>query len=176
MLFRMLDSVFARIVQPLGSCNYGVAVGPAALSNRRIYFGPSDQSRIPENQTTSGCRQAVVRAGTALSVSGPALRRKCQKREPLEHVVQVVFSARVAAGGQVAVADLGHPAGTRQMVFDRLAGSLGFAVGVDAENEPGHLVLAQALVIGVEKANVGFDMPVVVFGDAVRPGDLGPSA
>ena len=49
---------------------------------------------------------------------------------------------------------------------------LGVVGGVDPENEPGHLVLAQSLVIGVEEANVGFVMPGVVLGDAVRPGGL----
>ena len=34
------------------------------------------------------------------------------------------------------------------------------------------LVLAQSRVIGVEKANVGFVMPGVVFGDAGRTGDF----
>ena len=34
-----------------------------------------------------------------LSASGPALRRKCQRRERLEHVVPVAFRARVEAGG-----------------------------------------------------------------------------
>ena len=67
-----------------------------------------------------------------LSVSGPAVRRKCQRIEPLEHVVPVAFRARVAAGGKVAATDLGHPAGACKVALRRLSSPLGFVGGVDA--------------------------------------------
>ena len=79
----------------------------------------------------------MVRAGTGLSVLGPSVRRKCQKRESLEHVGPVALRVRVAAGGQVPVANVGHAAGACQMALHRLADALRLLGGVDAENVPG---------------------------------------
>ena len=93
--------------------------------------------------------------GTGLSVSGPTVGRKGQDAERPEEVGlfgTLALGARVAASCDMAVADLGHPAGTCQVAFHRLVSPLRLLGGIDAENEPGHFVLADALSIGVEKA------------------------
>ena len=80
--------------------------------------------------------------------------------------------ARPVPGSEQQVPDLAHPLGPRHVALHRLAGARGLGVGVDAENPPRDLIFRQALVVRLEQASVGFDVPVVVVGQALRPGGL----
>ena len=62
---------------------------------------------------------------------------------------------RRPAAQQMAVAALGHPVRPGQMAF---AG----AVGVAAQHEPSHLLPVGAVELGVEQAQIGHDVPLVV--------------
>ena len=127
----------------------------------------AEYRRVPR---ANRLRRAGARTG--LSAAGATVRRNGGDEEREKRGFPVLFGVRVAAGSQMAVADLGHPVGTCQVDFHRLAGSFRHLGGVDAENEPGHLVLVDAFFIGVEEASVGFVVLVVVFGDAIEPGGL----
>ena len=82
------------------------------------------------------------------------------------------LGAGVLAGGEITVADPAHPAGARQVTVDDLAGTLRLLARFDTENAPGHLILADTVIVSVEKTEVGIVKPIVVFRDAVRPRHL----
>ena len=115
------------------------------------------------------------RLGARLSVLGPTVGRQnwdAEQSEEVDLLGLLTLCAGIEAGCEIAVADLGHPAGTCQVAVDELASPLRVLAGVDAENEPGNFVVADALLISIEKTDVGLVMLVVVFGNAVGPGDL----
>lgn len=66
-------------------------------------------------------------------------------------------SDQVLASGEIALA---HPGLS--------AGALRLLVGFDAENGQRHLVLADTVIVGVDKTLVDIVKSIVVFGDAVR--------
>jgi len=112
---------------------------------------------------------------TGRSAAGLIIGRNTPDAERLEEFVlfgPVAFGARVLAGEDQAVADLGHPAGACKMAVDCLAGALRLPGRVDAKDRPGYVVAAGACFIGVEQTEVGLVMPVVVFGDVVGPWDF----
>lgn len=70
---------------------------------------------------------------------------------------------------QVMVAGLGHPTGARQMCFPAPTAKLGRLVWIAAQDEAGRLSPVGAVLIGVEQAQIGQQMTLVVVGERLRP-------
>ena len=135
---------------------------------------PLDRNR---NSVRLTPRIAAARSGRALRgllrrprffVEHAATRRESDTDglQEFEELGLVALVTRIIASGEEEVADLAHPSGARHVTLYRLAGALGPGVGVDAENSPGNVVLRHALIVRFKQANVGVEVPVVIFGQA----------
>src|SRR6266581_8790435 len=66
---------------------------------------------------------------------------------------------------QAAVAALGHPMRARQVTFEAAPGSRLLASGIAMQDNPGYLGPISAVPLGVEQAQIGHEMRLVINGD-----------
>ena len=75
------------------------------------------------------------------------------------------------AGAQkVAISGLGHPPSARQVGFPAPTAEVGRLLRVAPQDQPRRLAPVDAVLIGVEQAQIGHQMTLVVVGERLRPG------
>ena len=66
---------------------------------------------------------------------------------------------------QAAVAPLGHPMRARQVTFEAAPRSLLLASGIAMQDDPGHLGPICAVPLGIQQAQIGHEMRLVIQSD-----------
>ena len=66
---------------------------------------------------------------------------------------------------QAAVAALCHPLRARQVTFEAAPGSRLLAIGIAMQDDAGYLGPVRAVPLGVEQAQIGHEMRLVINGD-----------
>jgi hypothetical protein len=73
-------------------------------------------------------------------------------------------SLRCTALEQVPVPALGHPFGAREVAFESAPRPFGLTRGIDVQDDPSHLCPVGTFGVGVEQAQIGDEMFVVITG------------
>src|ERR1700745_1591435 len=81
-------------------------------------------------------------------------------------------SLRSTASQQVSVPVFGHPFGAREMAFEGTPGPFGFAQWIDVQDDPRHFRPVRAFSVGIEQAQIGHEMFVVISGQIAGRGRL----
>ena len=66
----------------------------------------------------------------------------------------------------------GHPFGAREMAFEGTTGPFGFARWIDVQDDPRHFRPVRAFSVGIEQAQIGHEMLVVISGQIAGRGGL----
>jgi hypothetical protein len=76
----------------------------------------------------------------------------------------VSASLRRTAFEQIPVPVLGHPFGAREVALENAPRSFGLTGGIDVQDDPSHLCPVGAFGVGIEQAQIGDEMFVVITG------------
>jgi hypothetical protein len=76
----------------------------------------------------------------------------------------VTASLRRTAFEQIPVPVLGHPFGAREVALENAPCSFGLTGGIDVQDDPSHLCPVGAFGVGIEQAQIGDGMFVVITG------------